>query len=888
MSNIEQKKTPELTVVVIAYNNELYVEEALESLYHQTLKDIEVVVVNDCSKDRTGEIIEEYIADKPNFRAVHLETNSGGCSVPRNTGIFHSDSKYVMFLDGDDWYTSNACEVMLNAAKRTGSDIVAGQVIRTNNYETWYKNQIYSRERTNINVREFPELIFDSLSVNKIYKREFLDRNNLRFQEGLHYEDVLFTGQAYFLANSISIIPVPVYYWRVVENAKVKSITNQRQDIKNFINRINSHRFLDKFMIDNGDAIYLSHKNNKFFRHDLRLYVNDYLDVDEDYKIQFHQLIQEYLHENINKYEFIKLAEDLRIICYLLYLGDKEAFEDYIHYLHDLPTKQLRITHNGDFYYFNSEMVPKEDQKFLKVNNPKFEIGIDDLQLTENKLKFASNVDLKSFEEKEVVLYQWELRNKSLKHSIFGKNKDGRIEFDLHDILPGNYYFYLTINFLGKAKEVLVKYDMLNKMEYIKVESNKYSISTFVNEKNMIGIKNRPHSDLTDIFWKAKKRLRKLRNKRKKNQKNNGLFTRAIKKIVYKLPVKKNWVLFESQMGKQFSDNPKYIYEELKNSNKNYKYIWSCENVNEFPVEGNVTKVKRGSLKHYYYMTRSKYWVDNQGISHLAPKKKEQIYLQTWHGTPLKKMGVDKDNATPAEMKKLKSQTKNWNYFISPNPYSTKIFKRAFKYTGNVLETGYPRNDLLVQQPELIKKKVRNHFNIPEGKKVVLYAPTFRDWNENSYFDTLRDINKLSKEINDDTIILLRLHYLLASKISQIQLPGHIINASSYSDIQELYLITDMLITDYSSVMFDYAVLKRPIIFYCYDLDEYLYYRGMYFDLKEDAPGPICTNLEEVLHFIRQPEQLEAYKNKLEQFSKTYCGIEDGQASKRVIEQVFK
>lgn len=103
-----------------------------------------------------------------------------------------------MFLDGDDWYTSNACEVMLNAAKRTGSDIVAGQVIRTNNYETWYKNQIYSRERTNINVREFPELIFDSLSVNKIYKREFLDRNNLRFQEGLHYEDVLFTGQAYF------------------------------------------------------------------------------------------------------------------------------------------------------------------------------------------------------------------------------------------------------------------------------------------------------------------------------------------------------------------------------------------------------------------------------------------------------------------------------------------------------------------------------------------------------------------------------------------------------------------------------------------------------------------------------------------------------------------
>ena len=887
MSNIEQKKTPELTVVVIAYNNELYVEEALESLYYQTFKDIEVVVVNDNSTDRTGELIEAYIADKPNFRVVHLETNSGGCSVPRNTGIFNSESQYVMFLDGDDWYTANACEVMLNAAKRTGSDIVAGQVIRTNTYETWYKRQIYSVERTNFNIREFPEMIFDSLSVNKIYKREFLERNNLRFQEGLHYEDVLFTGQAYFLANTISIIPVPIYYWRVVENAKVKSITNQRQDIKNFINRINSHRFLDNFMIESGNSIYLSYKNNKFFRHDLRLYVNDYLDVDDEYKAQFHPLIQDYLHENINKYDFIKLAEDLRIICYLLYIGDREAFQDYMYYLHDLPTKKARITHNGEFYYFKSDMVPAVDQRFLKVASPKFEIGIEDLYLTEDKLVFNSMVDLKSFADYEVVLYKWELRNKAIQHSIFGKNHNGRIEFDLSDMLPGNYYFYLTINFLGSEKRVLVKFDMVNQMEYIKVEGHKNDISTFVNEKNMIGLNNQLHSEVGDLVWKMRKRVRKFRNNRVKNTKNS-FSTRLLKSFFYKLSVKNNWVLFESQMGKQFSDNPKYIFEELQNSNQNYKMIWSCENVNEFPLDGNITKVKRGSLKHYYYMTRSKYWVDNQGIGHLAPKKKGQVYLQTWHGTPLKKMGADKDNATPEEMIKLKSQTKKWDYFISPNPYSTKIFKRAFKYTGKVLETGYPRNDLLVQQPEAIKKKARSYFNIPDGKKVILYAPTFRDWNQNSYFDTLRDINRMSKEIGDDTIVLLRLHYLLASKIDDIQLPGHMINASSYSDVQELYLISDMLITDYSSVMFDYAVLKRPIIFYCYDLEEYLYYRGTYFDLKEDSPGPICSNLEEVLDFIRRPEQLEAYKEKLEQFSKKYCGLEDGQASKRVIKQVFK
>src|SRR5690606_13985738 len=157
--------------------NELYIEEALESLNEQSFQDMEVVVVNDASTDKTGEIIDRYIADKPKFKAIHLEKNSGGCSVPRNTGIENSSGKYLMFLDGDDWYAKDACEKMVAAIKLTDSDFVSGQAIRTNNYEIWYYRQIYSTERININVREFTELLFDSLSVNKIYKRSFLNKH---------------------------------------------------------------------------------------------------------------------------------------------------------------------------------------------------------------------------------------------------------------------------------------------------------------------------------------------------------------------------------------------------------------------------------------------------------------------------------------------------------------------------------------------------------------------------------------------------------------------------------------------------------------------------------------------------------------------------------------
>src|SRR5690606_26857582 len=168
---------------------------------------------------------------------------------------------------------------------------------------------------------------------------------------------------------------------------------------------------------------------------------------------------------------------------------------------------------------------------------------------------------------------------------------------------------------------------------------------------------------------------------------------------------------------------------------------------------------------------------------------------------------------------RLKHQTDAWDYFISPNPYSTSIFRRAFRYDGNILETGYPRNDILIRKPDTIVKKVKYYYSIPNDKKVILFAPTFRDWDANSFQKTYNDIRLLSKQVDSDTIILLRLHYLLSNKMSKMVLPENVINASEYEDIQELYLISDVLITDYSSVMFDYALLGRPMIFYCYDLE---------------------------------------------------------------------
>lgn len=881
----QHKNKPKLSVVVIAYNNELYIEEALQSLYEQTFQNMEVVVVNDNSTDRTGDLINQFVKNKPNFKSIHLQKNSGGCSTPRNTGITNSTGEYLMFLDGDDWYTVDACEKMVDAIERTDSDFVAGQAIRTNNYEIWYYSQIYSQERININIRQFKMLLFDSLSVNKIYKREFLDKHKLRFPEGIHYEDVLFTGKAYFLADSVSIIPELIYYWRVVEDSNVKSISNRRYEFENFNNRIISHRYYDEFLRDIGAQHYQEHKNNRFLRHDLKLYTNDYLLFDENYKLRFHKLIYEYLHEVMDEYAFIHLSESDRIMYYLLYVGDREAFEDYLLYINDLPTKSDRIYVDNGKYYFYSSI--SEDKRLLHIEQPKVNIELKNILLNGNTMLFESTIRMNSVKSLQKT-YFWMLENRNTGSMISSEqidNSDNIFKIDLANVKPGNYYLFLYLIHEGISHRILVEQPDIKDLLNERVQNRNLTISTFINHKNFFALKVRPLTNTGKVKWML------TGNKNIKSKRIGFLRTKVsnyIKKVIRKMPLRSKWILFESHMGKQFSDSPKYIYNQLYKSGEKYKYIWSFENPDAIQIPGPAKKVKRNSLKHYYYLNRSKYWIDNQGMAHLTPKKNNQVYIQTWHGTPLKRMGYDQKRVPgKAELDRLRWHSEKWNYFISNNRYSTEIFRKAFRYGGNIIETGYPRNDILINQPEDIVQMVQGYFNIPKNKEVILFAPTFRDWDLNAFQKTLTDINQLSKNVNENTVILLRLHYLISEKISYIPLPKNVINASDYQDIQELYLIADILITDYSSVMFDYALLKRPIIFYCYDLQEYMTRRGMYFDLTKHAPGPICKTVEEVTAYLKNKDKFRGFDVALNKFTQQFGCLEDGNSSIRVIDQVF-
>ena len=358
-------------------------------------------------------------------------------------------------------------------------------------------------------------------------------------------------------------------------------------------------------------------------------------------------------------------------------------------------------------------------------------------------------------------------------------------------------------------------------------------------------------------------------------------------------------VFFESFLGKNYSGNPKYIYEEMikKEEFKGYKFVWSYSGQRPQDIPGNPIIVDRDTDEYYKYLAKSKYWVSNI-IFPVHRKRPENVYLQTWHGTPLKKLGFDIDIEGPETLARenFYIESRNWDYLISANPYSSEIFKRAFKFNKKVLDYGYPANDIfykegLGDQVNKIKKKL----NIPPYKKVILYAPTWRD-NEatNSWehsFELKFSLDEFYKRFKDEYVLILRMHHLVADALQiKEEYKSSVLELSKYDDIQELYTISDILITDYSSVFFDYANSRKPMLFFGYDFEEYKdEIRGFYLDMEKNLPGPVIQTGSELLKAIENINIItEEYKDRYDEFYDKLCGLADGTAARRVIAEVFQ
>ncbi|MGW8684701.1 glycosyltransferase family 2 protein [Streptomyces sp. NPDC055817] len=323
------KAAPDVTVTVIGYNDAERLPRAVESLRRQSLRNIEIIISDDHSTDNTPEVARALAAQDDRITYHRLPENSGGCSAPRNAAMEIARAPYLMFLDSDDTLPERACETLLEALRADSEvDFAMGAVERvrtdTGALSYWHPH-LFERKRTVRGIRHEPSVLFEHLSTNKMYRREFIDRHTLRFPLGIHYEDQLFSAQAYCLARAFTIVPDPVYRWYIspFDAADALSISNQRHRIENVRDRVDVAKLIDDFLVDSGHQEIKADKDFKFLRHDLRMYTGDLPYRTQDWIKQFSDEVSPYL-DTLAPEAFQRLPRDQRVVIQLVREGRYE------------------------------------------------------------------------------------------------------------------------------------------------------------------------------------------------------------------------------------------------------------------------------------------------------------------------------------------------------------------------------------------------------------------------------------------------------------------------------------------------------------------------------------------------------------------------------------
>ncbi|MBW3088449.1 CDP-glycerol glycerophosphotransferase family protein [Bifidobacterium sp. 82T24] len=371
-------------------------------------------------------------------------------------------------------------------------------------------------------------------------------------------------------------------------------------------------------------------------------------------------------------------------------------------------------------------------------------------------------------------------------------------------------------------------------------------------------------------------------------------------------------VFLESFGGRSISCSPKALYQAMLADGRydDYHFVWSVkadvlDEATTLLGPGSRTRiVQRGSEEYFTSLARAGVIIINTRLPEYVWPGDGQTFVQCWHGTPLKRLGYDVEiettnalNTTTELASRFGLDARKWTYLISPSAYTSRHLCDAFglpksRRADVVIEAGYPRNDALANTDADVVHTIRERLGIPDSRKALLYAPTWRD---DSYrpgvgytFDYLLDFDAMRDALGDGWVVLFRPHYYIANRFDFSKYEGFVIDASKTGDINDLYLAADVLLTDYSSVMFDYANTRRPMLLFTPDRARYAgRIRGFYMDFGS-IPAPNCETTDEVITELRGLDTYETrYGEQYRRFVNTYCPHDDGRASGRVLRRIF-
>lgn len=920
---------PDVSVVVIVYNDAKRLPTAVASVLRQTLRNLEVIIADDCSTDDTAQVAAELCASDPRVRYVRLPQNSGGCGAPRNTGVAQARGEAIMFLDSDDRYERHACKNLLEALEDADADFSMGLTRReymdTKRQTRWYP-ELFEQRRVVNGIHEEPRLITDTLSVNKLYRRDFLIEHGLSFPEDIHYEDQVFTIAAYQRARRIAVIPENVYLWRIYPTSAVKSITNQRHELANFLSRREANVRIDAFLREAGDAELARVKDIKFLEHDLRLYLQDAIYGDATVVAAVLEEAEAYLR-SIPAERFLEIPVALRAAVGMALRRDVAGLREVMLLdRRNILASRVGVV-DGHTYLSARSQAPGPDPRFaLDAMENRF-LRVDGWNLLEapaGSYHLAHEVTSTSRRGRTLVLVG---RSFDALGKLAGASGDWQITLRARLVGRSGLVTFDVVPTHVDAEGVRWRVEIPPLAELAPVDPKlqwRFTVATRIgartSETRLIWPREVPPEAMTvplvsrtalgltgtigpDVDANAEIRLTTADDLRKRvanrvRKRYVPLFDQRVRRPwrdpwssdsplarLYaawrRMPLDPRLVVFEANLGTVYGDSPKYVFEALRRLRPDLSFVWALPDGHEPPAPG-VKVVRRGSPAYLRALARASYWVDNQTFPAYVRKRPGQRYLQTWHGIPLKRMGRHIEGAEVLEQLPDRG-IGAWDQLVVSSDYFERTLAEAFSFRGERLRYGTPRNDVLVNGT-LTREQARVRLDLPADARVVLYAPTFRESapGRKHAVTVPFDVPAVLDGLGEDTYLLLRPHYL-----NRVHVPPaaryRAIDVGSVEDVNLLYVAADVLVTDYSSVMFDFALLRKPMVFYTYDYEEYLATRGTYFDLREEGPGRFAADTEALIDALHTAEEdRTAMESTYERFIARYCGQEDGLAAERV------
>lgn len=910
---------------------------SVESVLDQSMRGVEALVVLPADGDATVRTAAESLAGRSpdRVRLLAAEPRARSTAALRNTGLDAVRGTYVLVLGGGERLQRHACRNLWEAGARTRADLVAGRWSRltadgAKEQEPHWQHTLFARSRTLGRFTDAPELaVHDALTTGFCLRREALERHGLRYDEDLTHSEVMFGPLAAAVVGRIALVRR-----RIVSG---QAVPDRGPGLAGLVE---AHRRVCHVLVAQGLTDLCEQRERAFLLDHLVPLARSFPELPAAERDRIAGTAARVLPECVPGAALLTLAPVERVGVRLLERGDADGVLAAAYALRRRGTFAAPLTtgDGGRVYWQGEDQDPALDVTELGYQHRTF----GELRLMNRLTRYETGGGRVLLEGRLVLPA----------HTAPGPAPGARLEFRVRDgsrtfSLPvdelrcdATGISWRTSADLTRLLRPLGARDTVWDARMVLEDGPVSSVSDLFAAHDLVGPADRsparprlgraagdtwqPYVTLKDhLALRLEARHRPARTVRRLvhyathfrparrarhlaralGKRRDRLHARALKVSVYhswllRLPVRKGSVVFESHMGTCYGDSPRAIHEEVCARGLPLRCVWSYESSPDgFPAGTRL--VRRWSWRYLWALARAEYWVDNQGFPQHLSKPSRTTYLQTWHGSAYKRMGFDETRVrlqNAPQRERLQQAVHRFDHFLVRSEHDVRTLAHAYRIPGKaLLRTGYPRNDALLAarardeaEGRLPRPALAEELGLPDHRKVVLYAPTFRGGpGKRKRRRLLLDAARFAERFGDEYTLLVRAHYLEAASLPVCP-PGTVVDVSRHHDVSELLALADVLVTDYSSIMFDYALLDRPIVLFAPDLDEYAADRGSYFDLREKAPGPVVATEDELYRVLARLKAVDTgFETRRRAFAEEFGGYDRGDAARAVVDTVF-